>query len=116
MPAFTVIGLHDGGETFALAQDAHDPHHAIREVARTKSYADAEILGAIECTGTWTASCEDSGMSAFVADLVDDEDDELKLCNTEGCGNSLDDGEGFDGKCGSCADKGFQEEDKDDGE
>jgi hypothetical protein len=76
MPAFTVIGLHDGGETFALAQDAHDPHHAIREVARIKSYADAEILGALACAGTWTSSCEDSGKAAHVSDLFTPEDDE----------------------------------------
>jgi hypothetical protein len=69
MEIYTVIGLHENGETFAEQEPASDPHAAIREVAKRKSYADAEILGAIVGAGAFTAACEDSGHAAHVCDL-----------------------------------------------
>lgn len=36
---------------------------------------------------------------------VDTGEDAEDICDTEGCGNRLDDGEGWDGRCGDCADR-----------
>jgi hypothetical protein len=43
-------------------------------------------------------------------DDEEEDDEDLDTCTTPGCGNSTADGEGWDGKCGSCADKDFAEE------
>jgi hypothetical protein len=42
----------------------------------------------------------------------EDDPDQIEdyICRTEGCENSLSDGEGYDGYCGSCADRQFEEE------
>lgn len=38
-----------------------------------------------------------------------DEDEDEDVCDTPGCSNRLDDGEGYDGYCGECADKKEEE-------
>jgi hypothetical protein len=51
---------------------------------------------------------EDNGayVQAWVwLDFSGTEFDKDQLCSEPGCGNKLDDGEGFDGRCGTCADK-----------
>src|SRR5262245_57027269 len=40
----------------------------------------------------------------YEADEEDDDDDETATCRTEGCDGDPDDGEGWDGYCGDCAD------------
>jgi hypothetical protein len=34
-----------------------------------------------------------------------DEDWDDETCDTEGCDNRIDDGEGWNGRCGDCADR-----------
>ena len=38
-------------------------------------------------------------------DGEDEDEDEEEICREEGCENSLDDGEGYDGLCGEHADE-----------
>jgi hypothetical protein len=45
-----------------------------------------------------------------VEPIADDDCTELDVCRTDGCSNDPDDGEGFDGFCGSCADRASGED------
>jgi hypothetical protein len=42
-------------------------------------------------------------------DDEEEEDEDLDICSVDGCGNSTADGEGYDGKCGTCADRGSKD-------
>lgn len=46
-------------------------------------------------------------------EVVDESDEYCLECKCS-CGNSLNDGEGYDGKCGTCADQDYDEEEDDD--
>lgn len=68
------------------------------------------------------AACADNYIRTGEPDCLsegtlDDPDEDEGTCDTEGCKNAIDDGEGYDGRCGECADKLFSEEngDEDDG-
>lgn len=55
--------------------------------------------------GTWVQAWVWVSLSEQIeAGLVDDPDDE-SICATPGCPEDASDGEGFDGYCGTCADK-----------
>lgn len=100
MSWYMVIGEHDFGPTFADIVRAEGHHDAIAKVAWRRRREDCEIMGAVQVPTNrvlFMPSCEDSGNAAHVCDLVGD------LCDK--CGESLDDGEGYDGLCGNCADR-----------
>lgn len=44
-------------------------------------------------------------MNATEREVEVDEEDVAQRCSTEGCENLCDDGEGWDGLCGECADR-----------
>lgn len=50
-------------------------------------------------------SAEGLAVEEMLATLNQGEYDEENTCDTEECTNALDDGEGWDGKCGDCADR-----------
>jgi dsDNA-binding SOS-regulon protein len=60
------------------------------------------------------ADLDDITVVVETPEVVDEDDEEEDdsgdpdICSTPGCGNSTADGEGWDGKCGSCADKDFE--------
>jgi hypothetical protein len=114
MAIYTVIGLHENGEVFAEQETASDPHAAIAAVAKRKSYADAEILGAIETTAPMTCACEDAGKSAHVCDLdqtlrcgdCDEEVEKSDRFAATPCGTFCDDCMTKHAQtCGVCADE-----------
>lgn len=63
-----------------------------------------EIEGECEIDEGAAIGISDDG-GAYVQAWVWVSDEEAGICSTPGCGNLLDDGEGYDGECGSCADK-----------
>ena len=96
---YTVISLLDStGEVLTDQLPATDAYAAMCEVA-TKTGRDRsalQIIGAIRGEHCLVTACNDSGKAAYACDLVE-------TCSE--CGVSLTDGEGYDGLCGSCADK-----------
>ena len=98
---YTVIGLIDStGEVTADQLPALDAYAAMCEVAAKtgNDRSDLQIIGAIRGEHQITTPCEDSGKAAYACDI-----DQNEYCAE--CGKTLSDGEGYDGLCGSCADK-----------
>jgi hypothetical protein len=70
---WTVIALRENGQIWSCPQKAHDQHEAMRlSAVEMASEPDMEIVCAIAGDHEVFCPCEDSGKSAWVADLLPD--------------------------------------------
>ncbi|MEI6232899.1 MAG: hypothetical protein WCT04_07600 [Planctomycetota bacterium] len=102
MKSYTVIGyFEDNGQVWCEHVKAETPFEAMQKSVKLLKGRDNEdvpddnmaVVGVFaghrkEIGGSWAVS--------YASDL---------LCEKCACGASLGDGEGYDGKCGNCADK-----------
>ena len=109
MKSFTVIGyFEDNGQVWCEHVKSEMPHEAMQEAVKLlKGRGNEEVpdnnmavVGVFaghrtEIGGSWAVS--------YASDLLGEQ------C---ACGTSLGDGEGYDGKCGNCADRAESKKEK----
>lgn len=66
-----------------------------------------------EVFGYAPSACEQEAIDHFAAlkATASEEDADSDTCDVDDCNNTLDDGKGYDGKCGTCADKEATDDD-----
>lgn len=94
------VSVEEGGELSAICPEAENRFFAYGRGTIEKHFGP-------EAAGPAERACDECG------EVVDESDEHCMDCKCS-CGESLNDGEGWDGKCGTCADREEEDDDDDD--